>query len=133
MIGKNILLLYRVPFLDPSNTLVSPILPLTPADYEEFGYPGDIEDFEGMRKYSPYDNIQKDVVYPAVLVASSFNTRFGVWEAAKWVARVREYSIYEPKRPILLNLTAEIVEENRYLHCKEMALETAFLIKMMES
>nr|GLL20565.1 uncharacterized protein LOC109186418 isoform X2 [Ipomoea trifida] len=123
----------KVPFLDPSNTLVSPILPLTPADYEEFGYPGDIEDFQGMRKYSPYDNIQKDVVYPAVLVASSFNTRFGVWEAAKWVARVREYSIYEPKRPILLNLTAEIVEENRYLHCKELALETAFLIKMMES
>ncbi|XP_031107821.1 uncharacterized protein LOC116012429 isoform X2 [Ipomoea triloba] len=123
----------KVPFLDPSNTLVSPILPLTPADYEEFGYPGDIEDFQGMRKYSPYDNIQKDVVYPAVLVASSFNTRFGVWEAAKWVARVREYSIYEPKRPILLNLTAEIVEENRYLHCKEMALETAFLIKMMET
>nr|GMC68695.1 protease 2-like [Ipomoea batatas] len=123
----------KVPFLDPSNTLVSPILPLTPADYEEFGYPWDIEDFQGMRKYSPYDNIQKDVVYPAVLVASSFNTRFGVWEAAKWVARVREYSIYEPKRPILLNLTAEIVEENRYLHCKEMALETAFLIKMMES
>ncbi|XP_019191934.1 PREDICTED: uncharacterized protein LOC109186418 isoform X3 [Ipomoea nil] len=123
----------KVPFLDPSNTLVSPILPLTPADYEEFGYPGDIEDFEGMRKYSPYDNIQKDVVYPGVLVASSFNTRFGVWEAAKWVARVREYSIYEPKRPILLNLTAEIVEENRYLHSKELALETAFLIKMMES
>ncbi|CAH9098240.1 unnamed protein product [Cuscuta europaea] len=122
----------KVPFLDPSNTLVSPILPLTPADYEEFGYPGDIEDFQGIRKYSPYDNIQKDALYPALLVTSSFNTRFGVWEAAKWVARLREYSLYDPKRPVLLNLTAEIVEENRYLHCKELALEMAFLIKMME-
>jgi hypothetical protein len=59
--------------------------------------------------------------------------RFGVWEAGKWAARVREHAIYDPKRPILLNLTTDIVEENRYLQCKESALETAFLIKMMES
>lgn len=56
-----------------------------------------------------------------------------MWEAAKWVARVRELTVYDPKRPILLNLTTDIVEENRYLQCKESALETAFLIKAMES
>lgn len=59
--------------------------------------------------------------------------RFGVWEAAKWIARVRDFSIYDPKRPVILNLTTDIVEENRYLHCKESALETAFLMKVMES
>lgn len=59
--------------------------------------------------------------------------RFGVWEAAKWVAKVREFAIYDPKRPVLLNLTTDIVEENRYLQSKESALETAFLIKVMES
>ena len=59
--------------------------------------------------------------------------RFGVWEAAKWVAQVREHTIYDPKRPVVLNLTTEIVEENRYLQCKESALETAFLLKVMES
>ncbi|XP_059457408.1 uncharacterized protein LOC132187199 isoform X3 [Corylus avellana] len=123
----------KVPFLDPTNTLLYPILPLTAVDYEEFGYPGDVDDFHAIQKYSPYDNIQKDALYPAVLVTSSFNTRFGVWEAAKWVARVRELAIYDPKRPILLNLTTDIVEENRYLQCKESALETAFLIKVMES
>ncbi|KAA8531765.1 hypothetical protein F0562_006518 [Nyssa sinensis] len=123
----------KVPFLDPSNTLLFPILPLTPADYEEFGYPGDIEDFQAIRKYSPYDNIQKGILYPAVLVTSSFNTRFGVWEAAKWIARVRERSIYDPKHPVLLNISANIVEDNRYLQCKESALETAFLIKVMDS
>lgn len=58
--------------------------------------------------------------------------RFGVWEAAKWVARVREYTFYDPRRPVLLNLTTDIVEENRYLHCKEAALETAFLIKFVD-
>ncbi|KAH6833743.1 Prolyl oligopeptidase family protein [Perilla frutescens var. hirtella] len=122
----------KVPFLDPTHTLLLPILPLTPNDYEEFGYPGDIEDFRGIREFSPYDNIQKDALYPAILVTSSFTTRFGVWEAAKWVARVREYTVYDPRRPVLLNLTTDIVEENRYLHCKEAALETAFLIKIVD-
>ncbi|CAN6541759.1 unnamed protein product [Malus baccata var. baccata] len=123
----------KVPFLDATNTLLSPILPLTAADYEEFGYPGDIDDFHAMRDYSPYDNIQKDVLYPAVMISSSFNTRFGVWESAKWIARVRELTIYDQNRPVLLNLTTDIVEENRYLQCKESALESAFLIKVMES
>lgn len=122
----------KVPFLDPTHTLTLPTLPLTPNDYEEFGYPGDIEDFRAIREFSPYDNIQKDMLYPAILATSSFSTRFGVWEAAKWVARVREYTVYDPRRPVLLNLTTDIVEENRYLHCKEAALETAFLIKIVD-
>ncbi|WOK99617.1 hypothetical protein Cni_G08329 [Canna indica] len=121
----------KVPFLDVCSTLLNPIVPLTPVDYEEFGYPVELEDFLAIRKYSPYDNIQKDVLYPAVLVTSSFNTRFGVWEAAKWVAKAREQTIYDPKRPILLNLTADIVEESKYLESKELALETAFLLKMV--
>ncbi|RVW57620.1 Protease 2 [Vitis vinifera] len=76
--------LLKVPFLDPTNTLLYPILPLAPADYEEFGYPGDIEDFQAIRKYSPYDNIQKNALYPAVLVSSSFNTRVKSMEAEGW-------------------------------------------------
>ncbi|CAO2830800.1 unnamed protein product [Amaranthus hypochondriacus] len=123
----------KVPFLDPTTTLLHPILPLTPVDYEEFGYPFDVEDFEAIQKYSPYNNIRNDAVYPAVLITSSFSTRFGVWEAAKWAARVRERTIYDPSRPILLNLTTDIVEENRYMRSKELALETAFLLKMVQS
>lgn len=119
----------KVPFLDACNTLIAPILPLSPADYEEFGYPVDIEEFLAIRKYSPYDNIQKDTLYPSVLVTSSLSTRFGVWEAAKWVARVRELTLYDPKRPVLLNLMTDIVEDNKYLQTKELALENAFLIK----
>ncbi|ONK76002.1 uncharacterized protein A4U43_C03F22810 [Asparagus officinalis] len=121
----------KVPFLDACNTLLYPILPLLPSDYEEFGYPVDLEEFMAIRNYSPYDNIQKDIAYPAILVTSSLNTRFGVWEAAKWVARVRELTVYDPRRPVLLNLTTDIVEDNKYLQTKELAMETAFLIKMM--
>ncbi|GJM98626.1 hypothetical protein PR202_ga15654 [Eleusine coracana subsp. coracana] len=120
----------QVPFLDVCNTLLHPILPLTAIDYEEFGFPVDHEEFLAIMKYSPYDNIQKDVPYPAVFVTSSFNTRFGVWEAAKWVAKVRELTYYDPERPVVLNLTTDVVEESKYLQTKELALETAFLIKM---
>ena len=65
-------------------------------------------------------------LYNAVLFC-----RFGVWEAAKWVARVRENTIYDPKHPVILNLTTDLVEDNKYLQIKELALETAFLIKML--
>ncbi|KAF3780908.1 Protease 2 [Nymphaea thermarum] len=97
-----------VPLLDVCNTLLHPVLPLSPADYEEFGYPGNFEVFQAIRQYSPYGNIEKDMLYSAVLVTSSF----GVWEAAKWVARVREHTVPDPARPILLNLTTDMVEEN---------------------
>jgi len=59
------------------------------------------------------------------------NARFGVWEAAKWVAKVREFTQYDPERPVILNLTTDVVEESKYLQTKELALETAFLIKMV--
>ncbi|WZZ72862.1 hypothetical protein YC2023_084232 [Brassica napus] len=55
------------------------MLPLTAVDYEEVGYPGDIiDDFHAIPECSPYDNIPKDVLYPAVLVTSSFNTRLSI-------------------------------------------------------
>lgn len=65
----------QVPFLDPTNTLLFPILPLLPADYAEFGFPGNIDEFDAIRRYGPYDNIPSDVSFPAVMVTSSFNTR----------------------------------------------------------
>lgn len=69
----------------------------------------------------------------AFTIATLMLIRFGVWEAAKWVARVREYTMYDPSRPVLLSLTTDVVEENRYLQSKEAAMETAFLIKIMDS
>ncbi|KAK1293278.1 hypothetical protein QJS10_CPB17g02547 [Acorus calamus] len=121
----------KAPFLDPCNTLLSPTIPLMQVDYEEFGNPSDVEDFQAIHKYSPYDNIKEGVPYPAVLVTSHLNARFGVWEALKWAARVREKAVYDPRRPILLNLTQDTMEGNRYALCKALALELAFLIEIM--
>ncbi|TVU09934.1 hypothetical protein EJB05_43433, partial [Eragrostis curvula] len=79
----------KVPFLDICNTMLDPTLPLTVLDYEEFGDPNIPAEFEAIYSYSPYDNLSPGVCYPPVLVTASFNdTRVGVWEAAKWVAKL---------------------------------------------
>lgn len=57
--------------------------------------------------------------------------RFGIWEAAKWVARLRDLTIQDPQHPVLLNVTMDMMEESKYLQSKELAMETAFLIKMV--
>lgn len=125
----------KVPFLDICNTLMDPSLPLTVLDYEEFGDPKNFSDFATIQSYSPYDNVQAGVCYPAMLVTASFHdSRVGVWEAAKWVARVREYMPVNCYQPILLKTnmhSGHFGEGGRYEHCKDTSFEYAFLIKMM--
>ncbi|KAL4185682.1 hypothetical protein AMTRI_Chr10g7150 [Amborella trichopoda] len=125
----------KVPFLDICNTLLNPSLPLTTLDYEEFGDPTIQAQFEMIRCYSPYDNIQQGVCYPSMLVTSSFNdSRVGVWEGAKWVARVREETCRSCSSSVVLRTNMEgghFGEGGRYKHCEETAYEYAFLIKMM--
>ncbi|KAH9301183.1 hypothetical protein KI387_012766, partial [Taxus chinensis] len=129
-------IILKVPFLDVCNTLLDPSLPLTVLDYEEFGDPRNLADFSTIKSYSPYDNIQKGVCYPAMLVTASFHdSRVGFWEAVKWVAKVRDYTVPNCSQHILLktNMNAgHFGEGGRYGHCKETAFEYAFFLKMME-
>ncbi|GAY64572.1 hypothetical protein CUMW_234540 [Citrus unshiu] len=90
----------KVPFLDICNTMLDPSLPLTKLDYEEFGNPQIQSQFEYIRSYSPYDNIPS------------------VWEAAKWVAKVRDRMCSACSHSVILktNTTGghfgEVIEEN---------------------
>ncbi|XP_020694066.1 uncharacterized protein LOC110107955 isoform X2 [Dendrobium catenatum] len=125
----------KVPFLDICNTLLDPSLPLANLDYEEFGDPRILADFEIIRRYSPYDNICLDACYPSLLVTTSFHdSRVGVWEAVKWVARVREKTCCTCSRSVILKtnmIGGHFGEGGRYSHCEETAFEYAFFIKVM--
>ncbi|PWA89051.1 hypothetical protein CTI12_AA114330 [Artemisia annua] len=125
----------KVPFLDICNTLLDPNLPLTVLDYEEFGNPQIKSDFDSIMKYSPYDNIRKHICYPAMLVTSSYHdSRVGVWEAAKYVARIRESTCSKCSRSVILrtNMTGgHFGEGGRSGQCEELAYEYAFLMKVM--
>lgn len=93
----------QVPFVDPLTTILDPSLPLTVAEWEEWGNPlDDPAAYRRMKGYSPYENIGAHP-YPTILVTTSINdTRVFVTEPAKWVARLREVATSDPgAAPIL--------------------------------
>ncbi|KAL8533558.1 hypothetical protein ACS0TY_009817 [Phlomoides rotata] len=125
----------KVPFLDVLTTLSDPSLPLTTLDYEEFGNPQDQSCFEYILKYSPYDNIPEGVCCPSMLVSTSFNdSRVGVWEAAKWVAKIRDTTCSSCSSAVILQTNTSgghFQEGGRFAHCWETAHDYAFLIKAL--
>uniref|UniRef100_A0A0E0IL78 Prolyl endopeptidase n=1 Tax=Oryza nivara TaxID=4536 RepID=A0A0E0IL78_ORYNI len=125
----------KVPFLDICNTMMDSTLPLTILDYEEFGDPNISTEFDTIRSYSPYDNLSPDMCYPPVLVTASFNdTRVGVWEAAKWVSKVRDITCQSCSWSVILKTNMQsghFGEGGRFMHCDETAFEYAFLMKAL--
>ncbi|KAG2322656.1 hypothetical protein Bca4012_057352 [Brassica carinata] len=125
----------KVPFVDVLNTLSDSNLPLTLLDNEEFGNPNIQTEFRSILSYSPYDNIRRDVCYPSMLVTASFHdSRVGVWEGAKWVAKIRERTCHDCSRAVILKTNmsgGHFGEGGRYAQCEETAFDYAFLIKVM--
>ena len=63
--------LSHVPFVDVMNTMLDASLPLTVAEYEEWGNPNEPEAFARMLSWSPYENL--DVFAPAPEVGPGFS------------------------------------------------------------
>jgi oligopeptidase B len=94
----------EVPFADTLNTLLDRSLPLTESSFSEFGNPIDSKaDFLNIRAYAPYENVRAQA-YPPMLVFQSLNdSRVPYWEAAKWVAKLRQLKTDD--NPIILYLS----------------------------
>ncbi|MAD22517.1 MAG: S9 family peptidase, partial [Halomonas sp.] len=90
-----------VPFLDVLRTMQNPELPLTTAEYTEWGNPEAPDVAERIAGYSPIDNIRSQR-YPALWIEGSwFDTRVSYWEPAKFYARVSQAQ--QEAAPILLH------------------------------
>jgi oligopeptidase B len=124
--------LSHVPFVDVMNTMLDATLPLTVAEYEEWGNPNEPEAFAYMRSYSPYDNLKRGP-YPAMLVKTSLNdSQVMYWEPAKYVARLR--SLKTNDTPLLLHINMDAGHggaSGRYDYLKEIALDYAFLLTQL--
>jgi oligopeptidase B len=122
--------LSHVPFVDVMNTMLDASLPLTVAEYEEWGNPNEAEAFEYMRSYSPYDNL-KAGDYPAMLVKTSLNdSQVMYWEPAKYVAKLR--TLKKNGTPLLLHINMDAGHggaSGRYDYLKEIAFDYAFLLR----
>jgi len=120
----------KVPFVDNLNTGLDPTLPLTIAEYEEWGNP--VEDpaaYAHIKSYSPYENVERKA-YPAMLVSGGLNDpRVSYWEPAKWVAKLR--ALKRNDQILLLKTdmgSGHFGPSGRYARIREVAFDYAFLL-----
>ncbi|GAA3901722.1 S9 family peptidase [Halomonas cibimaris] len=89
-----------VPFVDVLRTMQNPELPLTTAEYSEWGNPDEPEVAARIGGYSPVDTVTSQV-YPALWIEGSwFDTRVAYWEPAKYYAKVKQHQ--QGDAPVLL-------------------------------
>lgn len=124
--------LMDVPFVDVINTMLDPTIPLTTAEYQEWGDPRIKEHYEYIASYAPYENI-KSQDYPAMLVTGGLNdANVPYWEPAKWVARLRAKKT--DAHPLLLKIDLSSGHggpSGRFSYLKDIALEYAFLLDVL--
>lgn len=126
----------QVPFVDVLTTMLDPSLPLTTAEWQEWGDPlGDADAYRRIKGYAPYENVA-DQDYPALLVTTSLHdTRVLVTEPAKWVARLRAVAGHRPgQHPIVFRTqmsAGHAGQSGRYDAWREAAWEWAALLDLL--
>ncbi|WJJ95533.1 S9 family peptidase [Algibacter luteus] len=123
--------LAAVPFVDVVTTMLDDTIPLTTGEYDEWGNPNDLDYYNYMKSYSPYDNV-KTKAYPNMLVTTGLHdSQVQYWEPAKWVAKLRDLKTDSNK--LLLHTDMESGHggaSGRFESLKEVALEYAFLLDL---
>ena len=96
-----------VPFVDVLNTMLDKDLPLTPPEWPEWGNPiENRREFEIIRSYSPYENVERKR-YPHIFAYGGLtDPRVTYWEPAKWVARLRERNTGDSLVLLKINMEA---------------------------
>jgi oligopeptidase B len=119
----------RVPFVDVINTMLDESLPLTVGEFEEWGNPKIREQYEYMKSYCPYTNLD-DRPYPAILVKTSLNdSQVMYWEPAKYVARLRAIGAATVPPVFKVNMEAgHGGASGRYDYLREIAFDYAFIL-----
>ncbi|MEM0940685.1 MAG: S9 family peptidase [Bacteroidota bacterium] len=120
-----------VPFVDVVSTMWDETIPLTTNEFDEWGNPKELESYEYMMSYSPYDNVTTQV-YPNLLVTTGlFDSQVQYWEPAKWVAKLRDKKI--DNNLLVLDTDMEAGHggaSGRFKRYKTTALQYAFLLDL---
>jgi oligopeptidase B len=124
----------HVPFVDVLNTMLDATLPLTPGEYNEWGNPEESKRFfDYIRTYSPYDNV-KNQIYPNMFVTTGVSDpRVGYFEAAKWVAKIRNRKTDDNLIIFKTNMdSGHKGSSGRFEYLKEIADDYVFLMNIFE-
>jgi len=119
----------QVPFVDVVTTMLDSSIPLTTAEYDEWGNPNIREYYDYMLSYSPYDQV-KAQNYPAILVTTGLHdSQVQYFEPAKWVAKLRELKTDDHLILFKINMEAgHGGASGRFQRYRETALVYAFLM-----
>jgi len=119
----------HVPFVDVLNTMLDEDLPLTPGEFKEWGNPKEKAYFDYIQSYCPYSNV-KAQDYPNILVTAGLSDpRVGYWEAAKWVAKLRELKTDDNKIIYKTNMSfGHQGASGRFDYLKETAEDLVFAL-----
>ncbi|MFP4082660.1 MAG: S9 family peptidase [Candidatus Aminicenantes bacterium] len=122
-----------VPWVDVVTTMLDDSIPLTTAEFDEWGDPRKKEYYHYMLSYSPYDNVEAKS-YPAMLVTTGLHdSQVQYWEPAKWVAKLRAMKTDDS----LLILDTDMESghggaSGRFQRYKRTALMYAFMLDQLE-
>lgn len=124
--------LAQVPFVDVINTMLDASLPLTTAEYLEWGNPNEKPAFDYMMTYSPYDNVAARN-YPTMLIKVSLNdSQVPYWEGAKLAAKIRAMKMDNNLLLLKTNMGAgHGGSSGRYDALKELAADYAFVLSQL--
>ncbi len=122
-----------VPFVDVVTTMMDETIPLTTAEYTEWGNPDIKEFYDYMLSYSPYDNITKQN-YPNILITSGLHdSQVQYFEPTKWIAKLREYNTADTKLLLTTNMEAgHGGASGRFRRLNEIALQYAFMLELLD-
>lgn len=122
----------QVPFVDVITTMSDPTIPLTTNEYDEWGNPENKEAYEYMKRYSPYDNVEKKAYTNMLVTTGLFDSQVQYWEPAKWVAKLRDYKTDKNLLLFKTNMDAgHGGSSGRFQRYKEVALEYAFMFDLV--
>ena len=120
-----------VPFVDVVTTMLDESIPLTTAEWDEWGDPRKPEYYDYMLSYSPYDQVKK-INYPNILVTTGYwDSQVQYWEPAKWVAKLRDMKTDKNKLVMDCNMVAgHGGASGRFERFRITALEFAFILDL---
>ncbi|MCR3755749.1 MAG: oligopeptidase B [Sodalis sp. Psp] len=121
----------QVPFVDVVTTMLDDSIPLTTNEYEEWGNPQDVADYQYILQYSPYDQVRAQA-YPYLLVTAGLHdSQVQYWEPAKWVAKLRELKTDDHLLLLYTDMdSGHDGKFGRFSKYKEISIEYTFILML---